>query len=270
MKIVLWIGNEPNQKAFANKLHEVIPISAIVTETRKSKRKLTLSLIFEKIIEKVFLSSIGKAWWKMLKNYDDKYPQYPATEILDVENINSELAYRFTAKHNPDLILVSGTRLVKEKMFNTKPSIGILNLHTGLSPYVKGGPNCTNWCIANKDFHLIGNTIMWIDKGIDTGNILTTEFTPLNGNENLFEIHMKVMEHAHNLYLNSVKFLNSGNYQSTKQSDITDGKTYYTKQWTLKQKINLNRNISHLKKEFDNGNVIAKRKDIITLNISQS
>ncbi|MFM7054301.1 MAG: hypothetical protein ACKOX7_06115, partial [Bacteroidota bacterium] len=130
--------------------------------------------------------------------------------------------------------------------------------------------NCTYWCIANKDFHLIGNTIMWIDKGIDTGNILTTEFTPLNGNENLFEIHMKVMEHAHNLYLNAVKFLISGNHQSIKQSDITDGKTYYTKQWTLKHKINLIRNISHIKKEFDIGNIIAKRKDIITVNISQN
>jgi methionyl-tRNA formyltransferase len=270
MKIILWIGNEPNQRALANKLQEVFPISAIVTETRKSKRKITLRLIFEKIIEKIFLSGISKAWWTMLKNYDEKYPQYPDTEILDVENINSELAYEFTAKHNPDLILVSGTRLVKEKMFNIKPSIGVLNLHTGLSPYVKGGPNCTNWCIAKKDFHLIGNTIMWIDKGIDTGNILTTEFTPLNGNENLLEIHMNVMEHAHHLYINAVKFLNLGNYQSIKQSDIAVGKTYYTKQWTLKQKFNLIRNFSQIKVDVDSGNIIAKRKDIKTFTISQN
>ena len=44
MKIILWIGNEPNQKALANKLQEVFPISAIVTETRKSERKLTLRI----------------------------------------------------------------------------------------------------------------------------------------------------------------------------------------------------------------------------------
>lgn len=269
MKIILWIGNKPNQRAFANKLHEVFPISAIITETRQSKRTTTLRLIFEKIIEKTFLSSIGKAWWEMLEKYEEKYPKYPDTEILDVENINSDLVYNFTAKHNPDLILISGTRLVKEKMLNIKPSIGILNLHTGLSPYVKGGPNSTNWCIANKDFHLIGNTIMWIDKGIDTGNILTTEFTTLNGNENLLGLNIKVMEHAHNLYINAVKFLNSGKRQSIKQSDIANGKTYFTKKWTLKQKINLSRNFAQLKKEFDNGNIIAKRKDIKTVNIIQ-
>lgn len=267
MKIVLWIGNEPNQKAFANKLHEKFPISAIVTETRQSKRNFTLRLIFEKIIEKIILSSIGKAWWEMLKKYDEKYPNYPDTEILDVENINSELVYNFTAKYNPDLILVSGTRLVKEKMLNIKPSIGILNLHTGLSPYVKGGPNCTNWCIANKDFHLIGNTIMWIDKGIDTGNILTTEFTTINGNENLLGLHIEVMEHAHNLYINAVKFLYSGKHQSIKQSDIANGKTYFTKQWTLKQKINLIRNFSQLKKDFENGNIKKKQEDIKTIRL---
>ncbi len=267
MKIILWIGNESNQKALANKLHEVFPITAIVTETRQSKRKLTLRLIVEKIIEKLFLSSIGKAWWGMLKNYEDKYPKYPDTAILDVENINSEEAYNFTSKHKPDLILVSGTRLVKERMFDINPSIGILNLHTGLSPYVKGGPNCTNWCIANKDFHLIGNTIMWIDKGIDTGHILTTEFTSFNGKENLSELHIKVIEHAHSLYINAVKLIAAGKKQSVKQSDIASGTTYYTKQWTLKQKINLIRNFAQLKKEFDNGNIVAKRKTIKTIDI---
>ena len=267
MKIILWIGNEPNQKALANKIHKVFPITAIVTETRRSKRNLTVRLILEKLFEKIFLSSIGKAWWAMRKNYEEKYPKYPDTEILEVENINTEIAYEFTDKHKPDLILVSGTRIIKEKMLAINPSIGILNLHTGLSPYVKGGPNCTNWCIANKDFHLIGNTIMWIDKGIDTGNILTTELTSFNGNENLSELHIKVMEHAHSLYINAVKFLDEGKKMRVKQSDIANGVTFYTKQWTLKQKINLIKNFSHLKKQYENGEIISKRKDIKTIDI---
>lgn len=267
MKIVLWIGNEPNQKALANKLHEIFPITAIVTETRQTKTKFTARVIIEKIIEKLFLSAIGKAWWGMLKYYNEKYPKYPNTAILDVENINSEMAYNFTDKHKPDLILVSGTRLIKEKMFGINPKIGILNLHTGLSPYIKGGPNCTNWCIANKEFHLIGNTIMWIDKGIDTGNILTTEFTTFNGNETLSELHVKVMEHAHDLYINAVAYLATGKKQSIPQSDITNGITYYTKQWSLKRKIDLIKNYSQLKKECTNGNLMAKRRNIKTIKI---
>ena len=39
MKIVLWIGNESNQKALANKIHASFPISGIVTESKKTKSK---------------------------------------------------------------------------------------------------------------------------------------------------------------------------------------------------------------------------------------
>lgn len=267
MRIILWVGNEPNQKALASKLHKIFPVSAIVTETRQSTTKRTFGLITEKIIEKTFLSSIGKAWRYMLKNYEEKYPNYPDTAILDVENINSQEAYDFSVKHQPDLILVSGTRLVKENMLGINPSIGILNLHTGLSPYVKGGPNCTNWCITNNEFHLIGNTIMWIDKGIDTGNILTTEFTPINGNETLPELHLHVMEHAHDLYIKAVNYLAAGKKQSIPQSDIAVGKTYYTKQWTLKRKIALVKNYSQLKKLSESGQLMVKRAEIKTISI---
>ena len=110
---------------------------------------------------------------------------------------------------------------------------------------------------------------MWIDKGIDTGNILTTEFTTFNGNENLLELHIKVMEHAHSLYLNALKFLASGKKQSIPQSEITNGTTYYyTKQWTLQQKINLIKNFSKFKKYFDNGSIINKQKEIRTIELN--
>ena len=181
MKVVLWIGNESNQKALACKIADRFSVAGIVRETRKTKSKITLKKLFEKIIEKLFLSTIAKSWFGMKGNYEKKFPSYPDTKILDVENINSNEAYQFSLDLNPDLIIVSGTRLVKEKMLSIEPKLGILNLHTGLSPYVKGGPNCTNWCIATEQFHLIGNTIMWIDLGIDTGNILSTEFTNLTG-----------------------------------------------------------------------------------------
>jgi len=237
MKIVMWIGNEPNQKALANKINEIYPLSGIITESRKSVRKYTIKLIVEKIIEKIFLRQIGNSWRGMLDYYNQSYPNYPNTKIIDVENINSDIAYNFTMDLEPDLVLVSGTRLIKEKMLSIKPSIGILNLHTGLSPYIKGGPNCTNWCIATKQFHLIGNTIMWIDLGIDSGNILTTEFTELRGNESLLQLHINVMEHAHSIYLKSIKYLEEEKLQSVSQNEIGKGSIYYTKEWTLKQKV---------------------------------
>jgi methionyl-tRNA formyltransferase len=111
---------------------------------------------------------------------------------------------------------------------------------------------------------------MWIDKGIDTGNILTTELTTFNGNESLLELHIKVMEHAHSLYLQAVMYLVSGKKQSIPQSEIANGSTYYTKQWTLQQKINLIKNFSNFKNYFDNRHIIDKRKEIRTIELNQN
>ncbi len=267
MKIVLWLGNEANQKALANKINVNFPIDGIVTETKKHKPKITLSKLFEKIIEKIFLPSIGKAWWGMKEYYAHKYQNYPITKLIDVENINSQIAYDFTKEINPDIIIVSGTRLIKDKMLSLKPSIGIINLHTGFSPYIKGGPNCTNWCIATGQFHLIGNTIMWIDAGIDTGNIITTELTEFSGYESLLETQLKVMEHAHDLYLKAIDRLSKGIYSNIKQNNICKGKTYYTKQWGLKNNINLIRNLKKFRKLTKNGEIEKSKQLVITIKI---
>ncbi len=267
MKILLWIGDEPNQKALANRINEAFPLSGIVTECRVHKPKHTLKKTIEKIIEKIFLDSIGKSWWGLQKYYNQLYPDYPRVERLEVENINTDEAYEFSKKINPDLILVSGTRLVKDKMLSINPTMGILNLHTGLSPYIKGGPNCTNWCIATKQFHLVGNTIMLIDRGIDTGNILTTEFTTLTGNESLSALHIKVMDHAHALYIKAIRHLKEGFHQSIPQSVIASGTTYYTKEWTLQQKLNMVLNHKKMAAYFKSGKITEDRKDINTIKL---
>lgn len=267
MKVMLWICNEGNQRALAAKVHAAFPLAGVITESRQTKRDYSLKSLTQKVIEKVFLNAVGKAWWGMQLTYRQQYPELPQVPTLDVENINSDEAFQFTNNIQPDLILVSGTRLVKEKMLSIQPSIGILNLHTGLSPYIKGGPNCTNWCLATKQYHLIGNTIMWIDLGIDTGNILTTEFTPLNGNESLDVLHMKVMEHAHDLYVRAVRYLSTGQKQSVPQKEIAKGTTYYTKQWTLQQKFALTRNFKGLQPYYQSGKLETDRIGVKTISL---
>jgi methionyl-tRNA formyltransferase len=267
MKIVLWIGNKAHQKALASKIHQLFPISGVVTETRENKKGFKFKALLDKTIEKVFLQSIGKSWSQLINYYNQLYNQFPKVASVDVENINSEKAYEFTKALNPDLIIVSGTRLVKSKMLSIKPTIGILNLHTGLSPYIKGGPNCTNWCIATKQYHLIGNTIMWIDEGIDSGNIVTTEFTNFDGNETLPELHIKVMEHAHALYLNAIEAIKNGDAPSISQHEIGKGKTYYTKEWNLKNKLNLVINFRKLKPYVQSKKMIEDRKKIRTVGL---
>jgi methionyl-tRNA formyltransferase len=267
MKIVLWIGNEANQKALANKIHHIFPVSGIVAENRKRKRKITVIKLIEAVIEKIFFRKISGAWQSMLNDYHKKYIAYPETEWLLVENINSEKVYEFTKNLNPDLIVVSGTRLIKSKLLSIRPAIGIINLHTGLSPYIKGGPNCTNWCLATGQFHLIGNTVMWIDEGIDTGNLIATGLTAFTGKESLAQVHLKVMEHAHDLYCRSIVALVKGKRPNVRQEDIGTGKTFYNKQWGLKNKFWLIRNFRKFRKVVNTEVYREMREKIKTVNL---
>ncbi len=239
MNIILWIGNEPNQIALAQKIHSSHEINTIFLETKAINRKLTFSLLFQKLIEKVFLTSISKSWFGMLSYYNNLNIESLGVNVVNVDNINSELVYQKTKSLNPDLVIVSGTRLIKERLLSIQPKIGILNLHTGLSPYIKGGPNCTNWCIATEQYHLIGNTIMWIDKGIDSGRIIVNEPTIFSGQESLLNVHIKVMEHGHSLYLKAIDKVINNKVIGVEQNEIALGKIYYTKDWSLIQKIKL-------------------------------
>jgi methionyl-tRNA formyltransferase len=232
MKIVMWIGDEPNQRALANKINSQFPISGIVLEKRVNNKKYNLKSIINKLLSKFVFSLPNRTWWSLMKHYESEFNSYPNCDQLTVSNINEKRTFDYTKKINPNLILVSGTSLIKEALIKINPKIGILNLHTGISPYIKGGPNCTNWCIALKQFEKIGNTIMWLDKGIDTGGILTTEDTKFNSTDNsLLKIHIRVMDHAHELYIRSIKSILSNKIHNIPQKHIGKGNTYYSKQW---------------------------------------
>ena len=241
----MWCGDAPNQKALASKIANKYPVAGIVVESKKTGlKKKSLFKLPSSIWDKIRFRSIYGAWKSLQKFYQTNFREWPTAELIYVDSINSKEAEDFSKKFFPDLIIVSGTSLVKEPLLSTLAKTGIINLHTGLSPYIKGGPNCTNWCIANNDWHLVGNTVMWLNAGIDSGNIITTETVDIRDAENLFEAHKKVMEKAHGLYLKAIDYLiiHEPPYISVKQSDLSKGKTFYTKMWNAERRLQLLKN----------------------------
>lgn len=264
MKIIAWIGKEPNQIALINKLNQNFNVIGVVYENRRSKSVMSYGLktLSKKVLSRLFLGFISKTWKKLQNYYEGKFSKLDQVPSLEVENINDSRVQEFSSKLNPDLIIVSGTALIKGGNLLTQSKYGIINLHTGLSPYIKGGPNCTNWCLSIGETHLIGNTIMWIDEGIDSGNLILTEQTPLNGKESFFDIHLKVMEHAHELYVDAINNIKNNCAQSIPQENIGEGKTFYNKNWNLQAQFNLLVNLLRYK----NLNKKNKDKTVVTIN----
>ena len=245
-KIVCWVGNAPNHRALVSKLSLLYHVRGVVIDTKKktSPGAGFLSL-WNKVIQKIRFGKIDKAWRSLQEHYRQRFPEWPAVQTMYTDSINSAEAYAFTRTLQPDLVVVSGTSLVKEPLLSMQLPIGIINLHTGLSPYVKGGPNCTNWCIAGNHWALIGSTVLWLSAGIDAGNIVASERIDISEERSLPAIHLKVMEHAHDLYVRAIRYLLTARppYQSIAQQSLGKGNLYLTRMWTSKQKRQLLRNL---------------------------
>lgn len=270
LKVLLLIGSNANQRALACKIAKEHEVVGIVCENRPSKVNRSFYTLLKKIKHKIRFYKIDQVWVNLMNYYHTQFPEFPEAPLLEVSSINHEDVLDFTKKQPIDVVIVSGTSLLRKPLLEAiQSTYGILNLHTGLSPYVKGGPNCTNWCIANNKFHLIGNTVMWIDEGIDSGNLVTTECTPLLPNDSLLELHIRVMEHAHDLYLRSLRVLasNPDKMPNVPQKEISKGNLYLTKHWTDEKKQQLLKNFSTFKNQIESTEFCNQRNSLKVVNL---
>ena len=227
MKIIAVFREEPLQRALAAKIHEAVPLAHIARVKLKPKggRNLLRSLTAVTLAR-----GFRRAWGSLNRHYDETYPEWPVTSSVH-DSANSAGLVALIESEKPDLVLVSGTDLLKKptlERFGAK----VMNLHTGISPYIRGGPNCTNWALALGEFDLIGNTVMWIDPGVDTGAIIASERTPLTGRETIAELHLKVMDHAHDLYRRAAEAFAAGReLPAVPQATIAKGRMFLTRDW---------------------------------------
>lgn len=94
-------------------------------------------------------------------------------------------------KLNPELaILAFVTDIIPEKLLNV-PSLGTICYHPSILPRHRGA-SAINWAIIQGDTHT-GLTILWVDKGIDTGPILLQK-----------EVEIKPDDTTGSLYFNTL------------------------------------------------------------------
>lgn len=224
-----------------NLVNEKFILTGIVIEKKRSKKNLTIKNIIRGVINRTVFYIINKAWSDAQIKFGNEYQKWPKSRSLIVDNINSSKTIDFTKNQEYDIIIVSSTSLIKKELINLKGKLGILNLHTGFSPYIKGGPNCSNWCLANREYHKMGNTIMFLDLGIDSGKIIKSRLLQLDKKWSHSEILYQTIKQGQDLYIDSLIHINElkGELKSVSQDSISRGITYYNKQWGIKQRAQL-------------------------------
>lgn len=91
----------------------------------------------------------------------------------------------------PDVIIVIAYGQILPKALLEIPKYGCINVHASLLPKYRGaGP--IQWCIINGEVET-GVTIMQMDVGLDTGDMLMTEVIAINEKETGGSLHDKLM-----------------------------------------------------------------------------
>ena len=150
---------------------------------------------------------------------DGQYPEIPVTvPRLETTSINGPETVAFLRDHPADIVLVNGTQLLRDPILELLPTLrhGIINLHTGLSPYSRGA-NCNLYMILEGHPELVGVTVHHIDRGIDSGDIILSAQVPYEPEDNFETVDVRSFALGIDLLIEAAHRLEAGSAERVPQ-----------------------------------------------------
>ena len=86
-----------------------------------------------------------------------------------------------------------GSSYIKGDLVNFLVLQKAINIHAGISPYYRGS-DCNFWALYDNNLHLVGSTIHFLSKGLDSGPILYHAMSHVK--KNPFEYTMSTVKAA--------------------------------------------------------------------------
>jgi len=135
--------------------------------------------------------------------------------VYQPDNVNSKESVEIIKNENPDVIVVVAYgQILKEDILNI-PKFGCINVHASLLPKYRGAAPI-NWAIINGE-KKTGVTTMFMEKGLDSGDILLKRETEILSDETAGQLHDRLMKMGAELLIDTLKGLESGTIIRTPQ-----------------------------------------------------
>ena len=138
-------------------------------------------------------------------------------EVYQPDTIKSEQVFRLIEQISPDIIVVVAYGKILTKNILAMPPYGCINIHASLLPKYRGAAPI-QWSIMNGETHT-GVTSMLMDEGMDTGDILLTEKTVIDINENSGDLFNRMSVIGAGLLSKTIDVLVNGHITPVKQID---------------------------------------------------
>lgn len=138
-------------------------------------------------------------------------PVYQPVKIREEESV------QMIRDYNPDVIVVAAYgQILPESILNI-PKYGCINIHASLLPKYRGAAPIERAIIDGEV--MTGVTTMYMEKGLDTGDMIEKAEVPITGEDTGATLHDKLAEAGAALILTTLAKLEAGTVTRTKQDD---------------------------------------------------
>lgn len=126
-------------------------------------------------------------------------------EVFQPLNVNSPESLEKIKAINPDLIVVVAYgQILKQELLDI-PKFGCINVHASLLPKYRGAAPI-NWAIINGE-NETGITIMEMERGLDSGDMIIKESIPIEIEDDYISIHDKLSNIGGELLVKAIQLI---------------------------------------------------------------
>lgn len=138
-------------------------------------------------------------------------PVFQPVKIREPEAVETLRTYQ------ADIFVVAAFGQILSEKILTMPKYGCVNIHASLLPKYRGaGP--IQWAVINGE-KITGVTIMQMDKGVDTGDMLFKAEVPIASDETADTLHDKLAAAGAGLIVEALAKIETGDVTPVKQND---------------------------------------------------
>lgn len=136
-------------------------------------------------------------------------------KVLQPVKIKEE--YKEIIDLNPDIIITCAYGQIVPEVILNYPKYGCINVHASLLPKLRGGAPIHKAIIYGYD--VTGITIMYMDKGMDTGDMISKKEVKIEDNDTAETLHDKLQKISVTLLLETLPKIINGTNKREKQDD---------------------------------------------------
>jgi folate-dependent phosphoribosylglycinamide formyltransferase PurN len=238
MKIILLASESIASNILFNSLNKKIKIEKVFIENSVGKRsflktrlrKVGFIRLIDQLLFIILINNILKFFsksridkLKKQNNLDAK--NIPKKLIKKIDSVNSDNSIEEIRNYNVDFIIICGTRIISSKLINSL-NARIINIHAGITPQYRG-VHGAYWAIISNDIKNAGVTLHYVDKGVDTGKIISQSTIDIKSLDNFSTYPILQLSKGIELLVN---FLES-HYSNKKLNILKSRNLKESKQW---------------------------------------